>query len=168
MTSHSNESTLNPIGGFFLLEPLHPRYLGWMISSECHESPAVIYVQIPNAEKFVLYLIFESCLIFEGCGFSTNISIYWFQWVHQSLHYISKCNTIICMDTVSLAIHNAVTWYTGINNNQGGLKLRRCWSLAYGGHQISTALGNQPNNQRRRIWTHKFCHRSYFQTHKNQ
>ena len=39
MTSHSNESALNPIGGFFLLEPLHPRYLGWMFLSECHESP---------------------------------------------------------------------------------------------------------------------------------
>jgi hypothetical protein len=40
VTSHSNESALNPIGGLFLLEPLHPRYLGWMILSECHESPA--------------------------------------------------------------------------------------------------------------------------------
>ena len=41
VTSLSNESALNPIGGIFLLEPLHPRYLGWMILSECHESPAV-------------------------------------------------------------------------------------------------------------------------------
>jgi hypothetical protein len=40
VTSHSNESALNPIGGLFLLEPLHPRYLGWMILLECHESPA--------------------------------------------------------------------------------------------------------------------------------
>ena len=40
VTSHSNELALNPIGGIFLLEPLHPRYLGWMILLECHESPA--------------------------------------------------------------------------------------------------------------------------------
>jgi hypothetical protein len=44
VTSHSNESALNPIGGLFLLEPLHPRYLGWMIFSECHKSPAVFGV----------------------------------------------------------------------------------------------------------------------------
>jgi hypothetical protein len=24
------------------LEPLHPRYLGWMILLECHESPALM------------------------------------------------------------------------------------------------------------------------------
>ena len=40
VTSHLNESALNPIGELFLLELLHSRYLGWMILSECHESPA--------------------------------------------------------------------------------------------------------------------------------
>jgi hypothetical protein len=47
VTSHSNESALNPIGGLFFLEPLHPRYLGWMIFSECHESPAACPNYIP-------------------------------------------------------------------------------------------------------------------------
>jgi hypothetical protein len=42
VTSNSNDLALNSIGGIFLLEPLHPRYLGWMILSECHKSPAVI------------------------------------------------------------------------------------------------------------------------------
>ena len=41
VTLHSNDTALNPIGGLFLLEPLHPQYLGWMIFRECHESPAL-------------------------------------------------------------------------------------------------------------------------------
>ena len=49
VTSHSNESALNFIGGLFLLEPLHPRYLGWMILSECHESPAALHHSILNS-----------------------------------------------------------------------------------------------------------------------
>ena len=41
----------------FLLEPLHPRCLGWMILSECHESPAHARISIRCSIQYRLVLI---------------------------------------------------------------------------------------------------------------
>ena len=52
VTSHSNESALNPIGGLLLLEPLHPWYLGCMVLLECHESPSCGNQSARDVTKF--------------------------------------------------------------------------------------------------------------------
>jgi hypothetical protein len=67
VASHLNESALKPIGGLFLLEPLHPRYLGWMILLECHESPAVLFEAL-----MYIVCIRERCCFSLVCTFKKN------------------------------------------------------------------------------------------------